>query len=108
MASLELDPFSGRYRVRFRYAGQEYKRSLRTQNRRVAAASLGQVEETLRMLEMGMTELPPDVDEGKFIVSGARIRKEKQQPSARQTLGDLFRIYQQELPQGADLPRERY
>ena len=52
MASLEIDPASGRYRVRFRYAGQEYKRSLRTKSQPVAQASLGQVEEALRMIEL--------------------------------------------------------
>ena len=64
MASLELDPASGRYRVRFRFGGQAFKRSLRTKSRRVAAASLGQVEEVLRMLQLGLTELPEEVDEG--------------------------------------------
>lgn|GEM_PF-5184489 len=57
MASLELDPESGRYRVRFRYHGQPFKRSLRTKSKRVAQASLGQVEETLRLLELGLTEI---------------------------------------------------
>lgn len=101
MASLELDPASGRYRVRFRYGGQEFKRSLRTKSRRVADASLGQVEEVLRMLEIGLTELPPGVDEGTFIVSGARVRKEKQRRSAIQTLEDLLKVYQEELPTGS-------
>lgn len=101
MASLELDPASGRYRARFRYGGQEFKRSLRTKNERIAQAALGQVEEALRMLELGMTELPPDIDEGTFIVSGARSRKEKKQKSSIRTLDDLFRIYQKELPSGA-------
>ncbi len=70
MASLELDPASGRYRVRFRYGDREYKRSLRTKSRPVAHAALGQVEEALRMLAIGLVELPSDVDEGTFIVSG--------------------------------------
>ena len=64
MASLELDPGSGRYRVHFRYDGQEFKRSLRTKNKRVASSALGQVEETLRLLEMGLTEIPTTVDDG--------------------------------------------
>jgi len=33
MASLELDPLSGNYRIRFRYHGQPYKRSLHTKKR---------------------------------------------------------------------------
>ena len=101
MASLELDPASGRYRVRFRYDGRAYKRSLRTKNRRVAMGTLGQVEESLRLLELGMTELPPTVEIGDFIVSGARSRRKKLPHSPVRTLGDLFRIYQEELPPGA-------
>ena len=101
MASLELDPASGRYRVRFRYDGQEYKRSTRTKQRRVANAVLGQVEETLRLIDLGMCELPPKIDAGEFIVSGARSRREKLPHSPVRTLADLFRIYQDELPPGA-------
>ncbi|MEO1496286.1 MAG: site-specific integrase [Planctomycetota bacterium] len=104
MASLELDPASGRYRIRFRYADREYKRSTHTKHRRVAASALGQVEETLRLLRLGMAEVPevPEkVDPGDFIVSGARSRRERSAPSPVRTLGDLFRIYQQELPDGS-------
>jgi len=101
MASLEFDPASGRFRVRFRYAGQAYKRSLRTKQRRVAMASLGQVEETLRLLELGMTEVPSQVEVGAFIVSGARSRHEKRPQSPVQTLAKLFSVYEQELPPGA-------
>ena len=102
MASLELDPASGRYRVRFRYAGREFKRSARTKHRRVASSVLGQVEETLRLLRLGMAEVPEKVDVGDFIVSGARTRRERAAPSTRvRTLADLFRVYQQELPTGA-------
>lgn len=54
MASLELDPDSGRCRVRFRYGGQAFKRSLRTKSRRQATASLGQIEEVLRMLDLDL------------------------------------------------------
>jgi len=98
MASLELDPASGRYRVRFRYKDQAYKRSLRTKQRRVAMATLGQVEETLRLLELGMTEVPSQVEVGAFIISGARSRRKKIPHSPVRTLSDLFRIYQEELP----------
>lgn len=101
MASLQLDPSSGRYRIRFYYAGQEFKRSLRTKHRRVAMAALGQVEETLRLLELGLTEIPEQAEPGGFIVSGGRQRREKLPRSPVQTLDDLFRIYQAELPSGA-------
>ena len=101
MASLEIDPASGRYRVRFRYQGREYKRSLRTQQQHVALSTLGQVEETLRLLQLGLADLPPTVDPGDFIVSGARSRRERLPQSPVKKLADLFQIYQQELPPGA-------
>ncbi|MEN1678299.1 MAG: hypothetical protein AAGJ46_01810 [Planctomycetota bacterium] len=101
MASLELDPSSGRYRVRFRYAGQAFKRSLRTKRQRVANAAFGQVEQTLRLLELGMVSVPAGVEPGRFIVSGARLRKALQPESPVRTVGDLFRVYEAELPAGA-------
>lgn len=101
MASLELDPTSGRYRVRFRYAGQEFKRSVRTKRKRVAMASLGQVEETLRLLEFGITEVPPETEPGDFIVSGARSRRKKRPQSPVPTLAKLFSVYENELPEGS-------
>lgn len=101
MASLQLDNASGRYRIRFYFGGQEFKRSLRTKNKRIAMASLGQVEDTLRLLELGLTELSESVEPGVFIVSGARLRREKTPRSPVQTLDDLFRVYQAELPSGA-------
>lgn len=105
MAYLELDTASGCYRVRFRFDGRSFKRSARTKHRRHAQALLGQVEETLRLLQLGMAEVPEKVDPGDFIVSGARTRRERLAPSPVRTLADLFRIYQQELPQGAKEPR---
>lgn len=103
MATLELDKASGRYRVRFRfrYDGRSFKRSVGTEDRRVAMATLGQVEETLRLLRLGMAEVPPKVDPGAFIVSGARLRRERLPRSPVQSLRDLFGRYQTELPKGA-------
>ena len=77
MATLEQDPSSGRYRVRFRYEGRAYKRTTRTKNYRSASSVLSQVEETLRLLELGLTSVPDNIDPGKFIVSGARYKREQ-------------------------------
>lgn len=101
MASLQLDPLSGRYRIRFYFLGREYKRSLHTKQRRIAMVSLGQVEETLRLIESGMAEVPSNVEPGAYIVSGARLRQEQRPQSPVRTVADLFVIYQQELPAGA-------
>ena len=69
MASLELDPVSGRHRIRFRFAGRAYKRSLKTQDRREARAVVGRVDEMIRLLERGRLELPTGAEPGAFILS---------------------------------------
>lgn len=101
MASLEHDPLSGRYRVRFRYEGRAYKRSLRTESRRVALAALGQVEETLRLREVGMSEVPSGVEPGRYILSGAPVRRARSVGPSVRTLVELFRVYEDGLPTGA-------
>lgn len=53
------------------------------------------------MLEIGLTEIPVGVEEGTFIVSGARVRKEKKLNRSVKTLNDLFQIYEKELPIGS-------
>jgi len=72
MASLEADAASERFRIRFRYGGESYKRSLKTTDRCEANAILGRVEETIRLLERGRLEIPPDADPGVFILSCER------------------------------------
>jgi len=68
----------------------------------VAEASLGQVEETLRLLKLDLAEIPASVDEGDFIISGARSRREKKkEKSPTPTLAKLFSVYEEELPEGA-------
>ena len=101
MATLEQDPSSGRYRVRFRYEGRAYKRTTRTKNYRSASSVLSQVEETLRLLELGLTSVPDNIDPGKFIVSGARYKREQLPKSPVRSLSDLFDTYQAGLPSGA-------
>lgn len=100
MASLEHDPTSGHYRVRFRYDGRPYKRSLKTTERREADAVLGRIEETIRLLERGRLEMPPVADPGAFILSDG---KRNGTPVTRQihTLADLFKGYQKSTPKGA-------
>ena len=73
MASIEFDEASGRYRIRFRYAGKPYKRSLKTTDKRDAGAVVGRVEETIRLLERGRLNIPPDADPGVFILSDGKL-----------------------------------
>jgi hypothetical protein len=62
MASVEFDEASSRYRIRFRYGGKPFKRSLKTSEEREARSILGRVEETIRLMKRGRLDLPPDAD----------------------------------------------
>ena len=99
MAHIELDESSRRYRIRFRYGGKEYKRSLKTTSEGEANSILGRVEETVRLLERGRMVLPSDADAGTFILSdGKRNGKPIRQPIL--TLKDLLTGYHKSLPEG--------
>ncbi len=56
MASLEFH--YGSYRIVFRFSGQKFRRSLKTDNERSAKAALARVEDNLSRLEMGQLLLP--------------------------------------------------
>ncbi len=43
MASVSVDPVSNQFHIRFRLAGQAFKRSLKTANLREATAALARV-----------------------------------------------------------------
>jgi hypothetical protein len=92
VASLQLDPKSGRYYIRFYYGGQEYKRSIKTKNEVVARGFLGRVEETVQLLEQGWIEMPADADPGRFILSDGK-HKSKAVVQKLLTLDDLFTLY---------------
>ena len=101
MASLEFDPVAKRFRIRFRYNGGTYKRSLKTSNRKDAQAVVERVEETIRLLERGRLEMPSNADPATFILSdGKRISATDESSKAR-TLGSLFKTYRDSLPPGA-------
>ncbi len=99
MASLEQDPKSKRYRLRFRFAGQGCKRSLGTANKREAIASQVRFEETLRLVESGRLALPLDTDPIDFLLYEGRSTSTKTLKLV--TLGQLLDSYQQDFPPGA-------
>jgi integrase len=103
MAHLQQDSRSGKYLIRFRYEGVEYKRSLKTSSRREALAVLGQVDEMLRLLERGRLELPDDADPASFIISNGK-RATPRTASIVRTVADLFRAYHDSLPPQAKEP----
>ena len=100
MASLEYDAASSRYRLRFRYADRAYKRSLKTTDQCEAKTVASRVEETIRLLEHGRLEIPPDADPAAFILSDGKSNGKPTTPAIR-TLEDLFALYTEKLPTGA-------
>ena len=97
MASLEFDDVSRRYRIRFRYAGQPYKRSLKTNDLKEAHGILGRVEDTIRLLERGRMELPPGAEPGAFILSDGKLQG-KSSIKRQHTLETLLNLYQRSVP----------
>jgi integrase len=71
MASLEIH--YGVYRIVFRYAGQKFRRSLKTDKERTANAALARVDDNLRRLELGQLVLPAGADVATFVLSDGRL-----------------------------------
>lgn len=99
MASIEPDKHSKQYHIRFRYLGTEYKRSLKTKDRRAAEAALARIEETLRLLEVGRLEMPPEAESGLWIVSNGKVSG-KAAVRKVATLKELFDTYVENSPPG--------
>ena len=100
VASLEYDSASQSYRIRFRFAGRSFKRSLSTDNRKLANLTLARVEETLSLIANDRLEVPEDVDPAEFILTDGK----RSQPLACRpivTLGELCQMFQDERVPGA-------
>ncbi len=103
MASIQQDPKSKNFRIRFRFGGRRYFRSLKTTELKVAQSILGRVEETLRLLDQGRLEIPPKAEPGKFILSDGKINSNN--PRKKDiSLRELLSTYQTRLPHGAKEP----
>ena len=99
MASLRQDPETGIYRIRFRFEGRAYNRSLKTKSLKSARSILGRAEENLQLIARGRLEIPPKADPAKFILSDGKINGK---PTCKAiTLNKLFDEYQQRLPEAA-------
>ena len=91
---------SGWLRIRFRFGGRPFKRSLKTKDRATAEAILLRVEATLADLEVGRLRIPEGADVGRFVVSDGRVSTKVELPQVL-TLGKLFEQYEAQLPTGA-------
>jgi hypothetical protein len=98
MASLEHDEVSGRFLVRFRFGGREYKRSLKTSDRKEARGLPGRIEYTVQLIERGELDLPANADPATFIVSAGKRTGDESERQTPLTLKELFDTYKAKLP----------
>jgi hypothetical protein len=97
---------SNQFHIRF--AGQAFKRSLKTANLREASAALARVEETPSLLQRGVMELPADADPATFLLSAGKTKQRSQKAEKVLTLGQLIDSYLKSLPEQAKKrPRSR-
>ncbi len=98
MASLEKR-YDGRYRIIFCWQGERRYHSLGRMPDREARSCLDRLEESLRFVDRGLLEVPPDADLGRFLVSGGK-RIARPALKSPLTLGELLGRYQAEHPDG--------
>src|SRR5215469_10701026 len=82
------------YVARFRFAGKEYKKSLKTSQRGDAEAAMHAVERAIHGLTTGMLQIPPGIDPGDSILSGGTLR---QVPRRRQRVPSLETVIDEYL-----------
>ncbi len=89
MASLESR--NGRFRIVFRLQGQNFSKTLESQNPKAANVTLAQLEHRLGQYEIGGLVIPPDCDPVEFLLSGKN--KQKAKPT-KKTYGSSVTILQ--------------
>src|SRR3954452_9081242 len=94
MAWLDFDTASKRFRIAFRYGGRQYKKSLKTKDRKEAETIKGGVEKTLMRLEQGLLELPSGADLLTFLLSDGKTTEKPGAPEVF-TLQNLVDRYLQ-------------
>jgi integrase len=72
MASIQLHRPYGNYRIRFRFAGNDYFRSLDTQSEDEANLLCGRAESVIRAINQGFLVIPEGADPGDFILAGGK------------------------------------
>ena len=106
MATLERVSDAGHYRIRFRYGGLSFKRTLKTTIEKEAEGMRARVEETIHLLERGRLAIPPGADPGTFILTEGKLNGKPVLAKAM-TIEELFKLYDAGLPDGLKEPNTR-
>src|SRR5437588_2880077 len=98
MASLEKR--GDQFRIVFRFAGQRFSRSLKTESEKAAVACVARLEDNLRRAELGLLTVPDEADVVSFLLSDGRSNGKPKLPAIR-SLKQLCEGYVTSLPVGA-------
>ncbi|MCA9014466.1 MAG: site-specific integrase [Planctomycetaceae bacterium] len=88
------------YQISFRFAGQRYKKSLKTKEESKAEARKTRIEETIQLVEQGRLDLPENVDIPTFLLSDGKLTN-KPKIAKPLSIADVFDQYLESLPEGA-------
>ncbi len=102
MANLDRHK-SGVWRIRFRFGGRSFFRSLETTDQTTALGMKATIEETIALVKRGRFELPPDAtsdDAWRFFRSGGKVHTEPKLATTA-TLKDVTDRYFAAIPEGA-------
>ncbi|QDU52110.1 tyrosine-type recombinase/integrase [Gimesia panareensis] len=91
---------NGIYQISFRFAGQRYKKSLKTKVESKAESRKTRIEETIQLVEQGRLDLPDDVDIPTFLLSDGKLNN-KPIITKPHTIADVFNQYLENIPEGA-------
>lgn len=102
-----IEKRGSRYHINFFHGGRHFSRTLKTGNAKKAEAGKARLEENLADLERGRLELPPGADLLTFLLSDGKLQQ-KVRIEKELTLGDFFKQYRGDLPEGAKESSTRY
>jgi integrase len=95
-----LEKRGDRYRIKFRFGGQNLSVALKTGKEHEAESSLVRFEENLRLVERGRMELPPDAEVGPFLLSDGKVGHSQKPVAVPLTLQEVFDVYRKHLTAG--------
>lgn len=93
---------NGKYRIKFRFEGRQYSRSLKTGNEQKANLAKGQIERNLELVSLGLLQVPDACDVFDFFLTGkdqekpsadARAKESKKQSAGTLSIERLFNMY---------------
>lgn len=97
-----LENRNGKFRIKFRYDGRQYSRSLKTKSEQKANLAKGQIERNLELVSLGLLQVPEGCNIFDFFLTGQdtpkptkeqRAKDSKRQGSANLSIERLFNMY---------------